>query len=298
MRILHIDAGREMRGGQWQVVYLLEGLAAGGCEVVLLAPEGSPLAWEAGRRGLYVRPLSLRGLARLSRGVDLVHAHDARTHTLAALAARGPLVVARRVAFRVGRNPASWWKYRQAAHFIAVSECVKRELLAAGVPPEKISVVYDGVLPRDPVERGERIVAPASEDPKKGSDLVREAARLLAVEVHFSNHLTADMAGARMLVYATREEGLGSAALVAMAAGVPVVASRVGGLPEIVEDGRTGLLVENTAESIARGIATLMHDRSLADALAERGRQRAAERFSVARMVQDTLQVYRKVLSC
>jgi glycosyltransferase involved in cell wall biosynthesis len=298
MRVLHIDAGREMRGGQWQVVYLLEGLTAAGCEVTLLAAERSPLLWEAQRRGLDVRTLELTALRKLAREADLVHAHDARTHTLAALCTRKPLVVARRVAFAVGRNPASWCKYRLAAHFIAVSEFVKKRLEAAGVAPEKISVVYDGVLPREPVARGERIVAPASEDPKKGSDLVRAAARLLAVDVHFSSHLMEDMAGACMLVYATREEGLGSAALVAMAAGVPVVVSRVGGLPEVVEDGQTGLLVENTAESIARGMATVMDDAELAASLAERAWRRAVERFSVARMVQDTMQVYRKVLSC
>ena len=42
MRILHLDAGREMRGGQWQVLRLIEGLAAAGVESILMARENAP----------------------------------------------------------------------------------------------------------------------------------------------------------------------------------------------------------------------------------------------------------------
>ena len=59
-----------------------------------------------------------------------------------------------------------------------------------------------------------------------------------------SQHLEADLRDAAMLVYLTASEGLGSGALLAMSAGVPVIASRVGGLPEIVRHRETGLLVE------------------------------------------------------
>ena len=43
MRILHLDSGREMRGGQWQALRLMEGLAAAGVDQTLLARAGSPL---------------------------------------------------------------------------------------------------------------------------------------------------------------------------------------------------------------------------------------------------------------
>ena len=43
MRVLHLDAGREMRGGQWQVLRLMEGLATAGVESTLLARPGAPL---------------------------------------------------------------------------------------------------------------------------------------------------------------------------------------------------------------------------------------------------------------
>jgi hypothetical protein len=110
MRILHLDAGKEMRGGQWQALRLMEGLAAAGVESTLLARPGGPLFEAARNRGWRVEPLGLARAMLLARRHDLVHAHDARAHTFGAIAGSGRLVVARRVAFPVG----SPWKYRRA----------------------------------------------------------------------------------------------------------------------------------------------------------------------------------------
>src|SRR5713226_6391589 len=122
MRVLHIDSGREMRGGQWQVLRLVQALAEAGHGVPLVCPAGSPLFRNAKLRGLDVQPLGLKAFAR---NVELVHVHDARSHTLAAFLARAPLVVSRRVAFPIKQNLASRWKYRAAAQYIAVSQFVK-----------------------------------------------------------------------------------------------------------------------------------------------------------------------------
>ncbi len=83
-----------------------------------------------------------------------------------------------------------------------------------------------------------------------------------------------------------------------MAAGVPVVASRVGGLPEVVQDGQTGLLTENAPDAISAQIARLLNDRPYALALAERARRRVEEQFSTDVMVRNTVQVYEKVAGC
>ena len=82
---LHIDTGREMRGGQWQALYLLLGLAERGHRVRLLAPAGSPLLQAALAQQLDARPLRVKDLAGAWSGADLIHAHDARAHTLAVL---------------------------------------------------------------------------------------------------------------------------------------------------------------------------------------------------------------------
>ena len=98
------------------------------------------------------RRLAVRTAANLarrlqSRGFDLVHAHDARTHTLGALGglfASVPLVVSRRVAFPVRKSAASRWKYSRAALYLAVSQFVARQLRVAGVEEKRIRVVYHG----------------------------------------------------------------------------------------------------------------------------------------------------------
>jgi len=297
MRVVHIDAGREMRGGQWQALRLAEGMLEGRHEGILLAPPESPLAGEARKRRVPVQPLTVRAVRSLSRSADLVHAHDARAHTIAAIASRAPVIVARRVGFPLRRGVLSRWKYARARHFIAVSQHVRVRLLAGGIEPAKISVVYDGVpLPDEAVSSGDAIVAPATSDPRKGAALLREAAARAGLNVRFSEVLEEDLKRAQFFVYITHEEGLGSAVLLAMAAGVPVIASRTGGLPEIVEHGVTGLLVGNEPGAIADAMRLLSSDGILRAALATRARDMVRRRFSAAAMVRDTLEVYKSVL--
>ena len=297
MRTLHLDSGREMRGGQWQVLRLVEGLRGEGIGATLLAPRGSPLYDRARAAELDVRPLGWWAVVRLARQADLVHVHDAHSHTLAALFARAPLVVSRRVAFPI----RSRWKYRHANRYAAVSQFVKSILMEGGVSEEKISVVYDGVpLGRAASETSPRdtVVAPASDDPRKGRELALEATRRAGVDLLLSRDLESDLPGAALFLYLTRAEGLGSAILMAMAAGVPVIASNVGGIPEIVRHGENGWLTENDPEPIASAIRALLSDRTVALALAARARQTVAEKFSLHHMIRDTVQLYKRVLHC
>jgi glycosyltransferase involved in cell wall biosynthesis len=291
VRILHIDSGSEMRGGQWQVLRLMEGLRAKGHENVLLARTGAPLFEQAQKRGIDVRPLNFLSVRRLRRNAAVIHAHDAHAHTMAALAAAAPLVVSRRVAFPVQRNLLSGWKYRRAAHYIAVSKFVRQTLLDAGIAPSRLSIVYDGV-PMLPVSQGSQIVVPESGDARKGTNLALAAVKLAGLNALVSRDLETDLARAGVFVYITESEGLGSAVLLAMAAGVPVIASNTGGLPEIVEHARTGWLTENSPEAIAAAIRRLHEDRALARSLGAEARRRVEERFSVGRMVSGTLAVY------
>ncbi|HTR39454.1 MAG TPA: glycosyltransferase family 4 protein [Bryobacteraceae bacterium] len=298
MVILHIDTGSGMRGGQWQAFYLLRGLVEAGHSVRLLAPGGSPLLQAAQSQQMYARRLHWMALAGAVSGADLVHAHDARAHTLGALLPK-PLVVSRRVAFPVRRGLLSRWKYARATQYIAVSECVKQELLDAGVRNERISVVYDGV-PTYPEETGEertQVIALDSDDPGKGKRIIEEAAALADIPVHFSRNLPRDLPRAALFVYITDSEGLGSAALLAMAYGAPVLASRVGGLPEVVQDHVTGVLTSNEPEKIARAIRHMLDDRAQTARMASRARARVERDFSIRRMVSGTVGVYERILS-
>jgi hypothetical protein len=279
MRILHLDAGREMRGGQWQVLRLIEGLAAAGVESTLLAREGAPLFTEARKRGWRVRPLGItRALGCLTTH-DLIHAHDARSHTLGALIRGLPLVVSRRVSFPVG----SRWKYGRARRYLAVSEFVANVLRQGGVPEEKITVVYDGV-PILNAARGTQVLG-----------LEKDSALLARMGLKLVVDLEAELADAGVLVYVTNSEGLGSGALLAMSAGVPVIASNVGGLPEVIRHGENGLLVENDEEAIRRAIRELQEDPERARRIGDAARQTVMERFTVEQMVRRTMDVYRQV---
>jgi glycosyltransferase involved in cell wall biosynthesis len=280
MRILHLDAGKEMRGGQFQALRLIEGLAREGVESTLLARRDAPLFEAARRGGWRVEPISWARTWRLARSHDLVHAHDARGHTYGALAAGAPLVASRRVAFPI----KSRWKYARPARFLAVSEYVKSIVIEGGVPSEKIAVVYDGVPLLEP-SRGSRVIA------------VRKDNVASELPLAVTENLEADLRDAAVLVYLTASEGLGSGALLAMSAAVPVIASRIGGLPEIVRHRETGLLVDNTVESISAAIHELTEDRELGRRLGEAGRRLVAERFTLDVMVRNTRNVYHQVLA-
>ncbi len=91
-------------------------------------------------------------------------------------------------------------------------------------------------------------------------------------------------------------EGLGTSILDAMACRRAVVASAVGGIPEVVETGTTGLLVPpRDASALASAIVRLLRDPALTDRLAEAGRASVERRFSADRMVQDTLDTYHRL---
>lgn len=294
MHILHIDSGNEMRGGQWQVLRLIEGLRARNHHNVLCARADAPLFAEAKRREIEVQPLNFHPLLRGTRVADITHAHDARSHTIAAMLAPLRLVVSRRVAFPVHSNRFSHWKYARATHYIAVSKSVRQTLLDAGIPFSRITVVYDGV-PVQPPSKGNDVLVPETHDPQKGMELALAGVKLAGKTARVSNNLQNDLAHAAIFLYITHSEGLGSAALLAMASGVPVIASKVGGLVEIVKHLQTGLLTENTPEAIASAIRLLAADPLLAQSLAQNARAMVEQQFSVDRMVTDTLAVYEAI---
>ncbi len=158
-------------------------------------------------------------------------------------------------------------------------------------------MVYDGVPLLEPA-RGSSVLAPANaDDPRKGAPLAVEAAGLAGIELKLATDLIRDLRNAAVFVYITHSEGLGSGALLAMSAGVPVVASNVGGLREIIRHGEDGLLVDNTPPAIAAAIGKLLGDTAFARRIGDAARRTVMERFTVEQMVRRTMEVYRQVLS-
>jgi L-malate glycosyltransferase len=348
LRVLHLDAGREWRGGQRQVYLLARGQREQGHEPLVIAAPESPLIRRLRSAGIAAASVRMRAdwdlaAARRVRAVirtwnaDLIHAHDARSHAIALASLIGrnalPLVVTRRVPF----IPRGRLKYgKRVARFIAISGAVRDALIAGGVDPGRIDLVYSGVphpsvarardwrlecrWPPDAVVCGivgamtaEKGVATLAEIGSRLPEATRARMRLVllggqaagsqpiggltAFRAGFVDEIHAAMAGLDIMLHPSSAEGLGTAVIDAMSLGVPPIAFRVGGLPELIEDGRSGLLVPaGDIDAFAAATDRLVSDETLRAALAGAGPDRASQ-FGVDRMVRGTQAVYDSVLA-
>jgi glycosyltransferase involved in cell wall biosynthesis len=99
-----------------------------------------------------------------------------------------------------------------------------------------------------------------------------------------------------LFVMSSVTEGLGTSLIDAMACGKAIVATTAGGMPEVVADRETGFLVPpRDDDALAAAIVTLLKDERLRRSMGEAGERRARSRFSAERMVQETLDLYKRV---
>jgi glycosyltransferase involved in cell wall biosynthesis len=360
LKILHVDPEKAFHGGERQVVGLLRHLAARGHQNVLAAAPGGALASlvypaEARFRPLAIRnDLDLLAALRLRRLIaaenpHVLHFHTSRAHAMSLWLGRHSrrrAVVTRRMDYPLRRGLRTELLYNRAvAAVVAISEDVRRRLLAAGVRPERISLIHSAVEPSPeppgPAARsGARarlglsdeatIGIVAALERRKGHDvLLRALARLREAvpracclvcgdgSERASLERLADELGVRGLVrflgeqrqiadvlaaldvfvQPSRYEGLGVAVLEAMAAGLPVVASRVGGIPEAVQEGKTGLLVaKEEPEALAAAIAELLQDPARAARMGAEGRRRVLAEFSMEAMADRYERLYQDLI--
>jgi len=105
------------------------------------------------------------------------------------------------------------------------------------------------------------------------------------------------LANADIFVLPSDWEGVSMALLEAMAAGLPVVATTVGGTPEVVMDGVTGFLVPpRDPPALANALSILLQDPDLRQRMGEAGRQRAFDLFNIVHTVQQTLSLYERLI--
>jgi glycosyltransferase involved in cell wall biosynthesis len=221
--------------------------------------------------------------------------------------------------------------YACAHRIVANCQAGADRLRREGVPRAKIAVVPNGIAISiaHTMRRADwrpRIVVVANLRPEKGHDVLLDAAALVVREfpdiridfvgggteraaleartsrlglggvVSFRGHIDdvpSALAEADLFVLPSRSEAFPNAVLEAMAAGLPIVATRVGGVPELVDDGRTGLLVPpGSAAELARRLCELLSQPALAARLGQAAQREAKSRYSFDRMVASFESIY------
>jgi glycosyltransferase involved in cell wall biosynthesis len=274
--------------------------------------------------------LALR-VRRAARGADLVHTHLVHADVYGALGARVLVSTKhnddpfRAGVFRYVERALA----RRASRIIAITHALARfQVERVGLPREKVEVIHYGLdaapaawgtnPPDDVPQDAPVLLAVCRLEPQKGVDVAiraveeipdahlvvlgdgpqrRELEDLAGDRVHLLGRVpdvAAWLRRADVLVHPVRWEGFGLALLEAMLASLPVVATRVSSIPEIVVDGETGLLVRpDDARALATALNRVLDDPGDYGAA---GRARAQEEFSVARMADRTLALYESVL--
>jgi glycosyltransferase involved in cell wall biosynthesis len=218
--------------------------------------------------------------------------------------------------------------YDHVNHFICLSEFQRNILVKEGFPADRVSILANPMIFANETINSKGThgyVAYAGRiSPEKDVPTLIEAARRLgdlqfkfAGDYHrlpevikqkpdnceFLGQLNAEDVvqfyhNARMVVFATRcYEGFPTVLLEAMSHGLPVICSRIGGLPEIVDDGITGLLYEpGNADELADRIRTLWQNPALCQKLGETGKRKVCEDYAAERLLDRLLAIYEKVI--
>ena len=210
----------------------------------------------------------------IRNGIDIARfdaaRNDGRIHRELALPAATPLVT---VVSRLSRSNGV--EFKGVRHFLDAAARV-----SAGVDEARFVVVGDGI---------------------SRADLERHAERIgLSRRVLFTGFrldIPDILAASTVAVLPSLTEGLSNSLLESMAAGLPVVATRVGGSPEALGEGECGIIVPPGDDAfLASAIGRLLRDRALRARLGRAGRSRVERLFSVRKMIADTEALYERLL--
>ena len=360
IKILHLETALEWRGGQQQIVYLLQGLIANGIQTVLACSPKSEIMKYCRKNNLPVLPVEIghgwdfsaaRQIARFMQenAFNILHAHSSHALSLSLLVKTMrrsvKLVASRRVDFSVNKPVIGSLKYnnRLIDRIVCISENIARVLQQDGVDARKLTVIHSGIdvhrfvgvetseLRAELNISSEHLIVGtvAALVGHKDYPTLMQAAQLVCKKRADVTFLAVGDGGDRgklnalhkelglgdcfrfvgfrsdlqrfynlfdIFVLSSYLEGLGTSVLDALACGLPVVATRAGGIPEMIVHEQNGLLVEKkNPRELAAGIERLINDDALRERLSQNARQ-SVKAFSYENMVQKHLMLYRELL--
>lgn len=228
------------------------------------------------------------------------------------------------------QNWIAAWSARLTDQFVCVSDDCARLAIEQGVPAPRITTIHNGIDTRrfafKPLSLDGPATIVARFSPEKDLTTLLQAVSLIAREVpefqlaiagdgpessqlrelvenlQITQHvrflglvrdIPALLQQARMFVMSSISEGVPLTLLEAMASGLPCVATQVGGIPEALEDGVTGILVSpRDPQALAAALLRLQRDEELARRMGAAGRRRVEEHFDVRQMVARYEQIY------
>ncbi len=353
---LFVDTEQVWRGGQDQLLSLLRGLLGHGHVVRLVCHPKTLLEARAREIGVEVHPVPIRSevgpiaflkvLRVLQRTSPEVLAFNTpRPILLGNLASRLTSVrvrlIFRRVNFPLRKGPLTRLKYNWGIDcIVAISESIRFQLQAGGIPAAKIRTIYEGMdlanhprreRPSTPETAAPVVVGTVAHlSPEKGLTFLVKAAEMipevrsrmrfvivgdgecrkeLEEEVHvrhlqssfqflgFQTRVADHLRSFDIFVLPSLSEGLSSAILIAMASCLPVVATDVGGIPELIRDGENGLLVSPMDPGgLARALERLARDPEERSRMGQAGRRLVEEQFTLERKIAETEQLCATIL--
>lgn len=365
MRVLHICTEKSWRGGENQIRLFIEGSSSLGVENFVAVPLGgrsyekfskmvptlalqSKASWN---------PISIFRLVRFCRekNIQILDAQGSGGLSLALWVQKFlphlKIVAHRRVDIPVAQDYFSKRKYLSPAisRFVAISQKIKKTLVACGVPDHHVMVIPSAVdpkayehidgeaekkrllekyqLPQNAVLVGNAsalvrtkgnqflvfalpeilkkvskpvhvFLAGEGEQRAELETYVREAG--LHEHVTFLGHIDQVpqfLAALDIMVMPSLTEGLGTIILDAICAGTTVTASEVGGIPEIIKHGETGLLFPpEDADSIVVNTVRLVEDSELRERLKKNAQAHVQQNFSLDHMIRGNVAIYRDLV--
>ncbi len=347
MKILHVDAGNEWRGGQRQLYYLSKGLSEEGIEQFALI-SNDKLEQKLKSIGIITYKWKYRfefhyGFFRyfsILRKIkpDVVHFHDSRSLSLS-IFTKLPTIVTRRVDFEL-KSSLSKIKYKRTDIIVGVSKRINKILKKSGI--DKTELIYDGIDPDELKTDSDKktcrkkfsfgkppvFINVAALVDHKGHIYLLKALKILkdrgiTPEVHiagdgnlkekilnykkeeklenvifhgFVENIAEFLKAGDFFIITSHLEGLCSSIMDAMALKIPVIATRAGGIPELVGD--TALLAENkNSQSVADKIIFALENPEKMEELSEKAYERFLKNFTYKIMTQKYIKLYEKLIN-